>query len=157
MFRHALPIFLYCYFIQFLQLVQNESSVNDGEPAEFDIDILKSDANLYVEKLGENEIGISGIENSEQHDFKIDIHLQNIDKCEHLDEKVHLTYMFFDKHEVELTKNSENNQFPIDQTISIKLKSSLNDLILYFRNIFSLPIILVSQQNDIQGMYGTQA
>lgn len=132
--------------------MQDELIANDGENADFDVDILRSDANLNIQKLGENVISIGGIENSEQHLFEVTINLQNIDKCDHLDEKVHLNYMFFDKQKVELTKNSEDNQFHIDQTVSMKLKSSLNDLILYFRNIFSLPIIVASLQNNVEGM-----
>lgn len=136
------------------QLVQDaESPANDGEDKELDVDILKSDASLHVQKIGENEIGIVGIENSEQHEFKVDICLLHIDQSDHLDEKVDLAYMFFDKHNIELTKSSEDKQFHIDQTISIKLKSSLNDLILYFRNIFSLPIVLASHENNTKGMY----
>lgn len=134
-------------------MVQDEPPAIDGENAEFNVDILRSDANLHIQKLAENEISIGGIENSEQHQFKVDINLQNIEQCDHLDAKSDLIYMFFDKHKVELTKNSEDNQFYIDQTISMNLKSSLNDLILYFRNIFSLPIILASHENNIKGMY----
>lgn len=136
------------------QLVQDaESPGNDGDDKEIDVDILKSDASLHVQKLGENEIGIVGIENSEQHEFKVDICLLYIDQSDHLDEKVELVYMFFDKHNIELTKNAEDKQFHIVQTVSIKLKSSLNDLILYFRNIFSLPIDLASHENNIKGRY----
>lgn len=133
-------------------MVQDEPAANDGENTEFDVNILRSDANLQIQKIGDNEISIGGIENIEQHEFEVIINLQNIDKCDHLDEKAQLIYMFFDKHKVELTKNSEDNQFHADQTISMKLKSSLNDLILYFRNIFSLPIILALHQNDVKGI-----
>lgn len=124
----------------------------ENENVELEVDILKSNANLHLQKLGENEIGIVGIENSQQNEFVVDINLRHIDQCDHLDEKIDLIYILFDDHKMELLKNSENGQFHVDKTISIKFKSSLSDLIIYFRNIFSLPIILTSH-NDVNGMF----
>lgn len=118
----------------------------------FEFDILKSQANLHIQKFGENEINIVGIENSEQHDFEVNIQLRSIDQCDHLDEKIEMTYMLFDKHKLELNQNADDGQFHIDHNINIKLKSSLSDLVTYFRNIFSLPIILISHKNNLKGM-----
>lgn len=129
--------------------------VNDIDNLELNVDILKSNiqSNLHIQKVGENEINIVGIENSEQHEFIVEIYLRNIDQCEHLDDKIDLTYMLFDKHKLELSKSSEDGQFHIDQNVTLKFKSSLSDLIVYFRNTFSLPIILTSQENNLKGTF----
>lgn len=116
------------------------------------VDILRSNANLHVQKLGENEIGIVGIENNEQHQFLTEIHLRLIDQCDHFDDKIELVYNLFDEQKLELTKNTDDGQFHINQSISIKFKSSLSDLITYFRNIFSLPIVVASHKDEIEGM-----
>ena len=117
-----------------------------------EVDILKSNSSLHIQKTGENEINIVGIENGEQHEFIVDICLHHVDKCAHLDDKIDLIYKLFDEHKLELNKNPENGQFDIEQNITIKFKSALNDLIIYFRNIFSLPILLTSQNGSIKGM-----
>lgn len=139
----------------FFQLIEQSPESNDIENAEFEVDILKSNvhSNLHIQKVGENEINIVGIENSEQHEFIVEINVHNIDQCEHLDDKIDLTYMLFDKHHLELNKNTDDGQFHIDQNVTLKFKSSLNDLIVYFRNTFSLPIILTSHDNNLKGMH----
>lgn len=101
--------------------------------------------------MSENEISIIGIENTQQHEFVVDIHLRNIDHCDHLDDKIYLLFMLFDKQKIELSKNPQSGEFHINQTISIKFKSSLSDLIVYFRNIFALPIVLASIEDDAKG------
>lgn len=118
----------------------------------FEFDILKSHANLHLQKNGENEINIAGIENSEQHDFEVYIQLRSMDQCDHLDDKIEMIYMLFHKHKMDLNKNTDDGQFHIDQNIHLKLKSSLSDLVTYFRNIFSLPIMLTSHKNNLKGM-----
>lgn len=115
------------------------------------VDILRSNANLHVQKLGENEISIVGIENNEQHQFLAEIHLRLIDQCDHLDDKIELVYNLFDEQKLEFTKNTDDGQFHINQSIPIKFKSSLSDLIIYFRNIFSLPIVVASHKDEIEG------
>lgn len=115
-------------------------------------DILKSNSNLHIQKTAEKEINIVGIENGGQHLFIVDICLHHIDKCEHLDEKIDLVYKLFDEHKLELIKNPDDGQFHIEQNISIKFKSALSDLVIYFRNIFTLPIHLTSQNGNMKGM-----
>lgn len=135
-------------------MVEQELDTQDVGNADFEVDILESNghSNLHIQKFGENGINIVGIENSEQHEFIVDIHLHNIDQCEHLDDKIELTYMLFDEHKLELNKNTEHGQFHIDQNVTLKFKASLNDLIVYFRNIFSLPIILTSHDTNFKGI-----
>lgn len=132
--------------------MQHKLSIDLPEDAPFQVDILKSNSNLHVQKTGDNEINIVGIENNEQHEFLVEITLRHIDQCDHLDENIDLIYMLFDEHKLELNKNSENGQFPIDQTLSITFKSALSDLISYFRHIFSLPIVLATQNTNIKGL-----
>lgn len=135
-------------------MVQSEPGHVNRAAVESEIDILKSNANLHVSKVGENEIMIVGIENSEQHEFVVDINLRNIEQCDHLDEKIDLIYTVFDRHKVEINKNSEDGQFHIDHNVSVKFKASLSDLIVYFRNIFSLPIVLtLHDTDDINGTF----
>lgn len=133
----------------FFQLAQHKIDVNDVDNMELDVDILKSD--LHVQKVGDNEINIVGVENNEQHEFLVDICFSHIDKCEHLDDAISVTYMLFNEYKLELNKTTEDGQFHINHNISLKFKSSLNDLIAYFRNTFSLPIILTSHENRLKG------
>lgn len=135
---------------QLVQLETAPEAVTENEAHEGDI--LKSNSSLHIQKTGENEINIVGIENGGQHSFIVDICLHHIDKCEHLDEKIDLSYKLFDEHKLELNKNPDDGQFHIEQNISIKFKSALSDLIIYFRNIFSLPINLTSQNGNMKGM-----
>lgn len=133
-------------------MLQHEPSnaANDGAPKE--LDILRSYANLHIQKIGDNEISIGGIENSEQHEFVANIQLRNIDQCDHLDEKIEVIYTLFEEHKFECIKNSEDKQFHLDKTISIQFKSSMADLITYFRNIFTLPIFVTSLKDNIKGI-----
>lgn len=134
----------------FLQLVQLETEPIEVEKCE--IDILNSNSNLHIQKTGENEINIVGIDNGEQHVFIVDICLRYVDKCAHLDDKIDLIYKLFAEHKLELNKNPDDGQFHIDQNVNIKFKSALSDLIVYFRNIFSLPITLASRNGNTKGM-----
>lgn len=136
-------------FRNIFQLAQHKIDVRDVDDMKLEVDILKSD--LHVQKVGDNEINIVGVENNEQHEFLVDIYFRHIDKCEHLDDTIGVTYMLFDEHKLELNKSTEDGRFHIDHNIALKFKSSLNDLIAYFRNTFSLPIILTSHQNSLKG------
>lgn len=131
--------------------MQHEPPTKDADNINVQMDVLKSNANLHVQKLGENEISIVGIENSEQYEFVVEIHLRYIDQCDHLDDTIDLIYKLFDEQKLELHKNSEDGQFHIDHIITIKFKTSLSDLVIYFRNICSLPIVLASHKDDIKG------
>lgn len=135
--------------------MQPKPDTHDVDNMELETDILKSNvnSNLHIQKVGENELNIVGIENTEQHEFIVDIYLRFIAQCEHLDDKIDLTYMLFDKHTVELKKNTEDGQIHIDQNVTLKLKSSLSDLIVYFRNTFALPVVLTSQNNNLKGIF----
>lgn len=138
--------------MHYFQLVQLETTTETVEKVSHEVDILKSNSSLHIQKTGEHEINIVGIENDEQHEFIVDICLQHIDKCEHLDDKIDLIYKLFDEHKLELNKNPDDGQFHIEQNINLKFKSALSDLIIYFRNIFSLPIHLTSQNGNMKGM-----
>lgn len=115
---------------------------------------LKSEADLIVEKVGNNEISIIGIENTEQNDFVVEIRLNAIElTSECSEEKIQILYTLFDKHRANLRKDSENNQLTIDEIISMKIKSSLHDLFAYFRSIFSLPIEVLTS-DDAEKLIG---
>lgn len=131
--------------------MQHEPPTKDADNINVQMDVLKSNANLHVQKLGENEISIVGIDNSEQYEFVVEIHLRYIDLSDHLDDTIDFIYKLFDEQKLELHKNSEDGQFHIDHIITIKFKSSLSDLVIYFRNIFSLPIVLASHKDEIKG------
>lgn len=139
--------------MNYFQLVQLEIEPETLENVASEVDILKSNSSLHIQKTGENEINIVGIENDEHHDFIVDICLHHVDKCAHLDDKIDLIYKLFDDHKLELNKNPDDGQFHIEQNINIKFKSALSDLIIYFRNNFSLPILLTSQNGNTKGMW----
>lgn len=131
-----------CFFL--FQLEQLDTTKLDDEQAELQVNIIKSNANIHVQKLNNDVISIIGIDNNEQHEFVVNINLSCVNKCESLGNTLDLSYVLFSKHQFELSKNDDDGRFPVDQNISINFKSSLSDLILYFRNIFSLPIVLAS-------------
>lgn len=109
---------------------------------------LKSDTELLVERIGTNEINIASIENAEPNDFNVDIQLKTIDltsECSDGDE-FKIVYALLDKHSVQLCKDSEKSYLIVDERISIKIRSSLADLIAYFKRIFSLPVELYSSE-----------
>lgn len=133
-------------------MVQLETAPETAENMSHEVDILKSNSSLHIQKTGENEINIVGIDNGEQYEFIVDICLDHIDKCEHLDDKIDLIYKLFDEHKLELNKNPDDGQFHIEQKLNIKFKSALSDLVIYFRNIFLLPIQLMSQNGNMKGM-----
>lgn len=131
--------------------MQLETEPENAENVASKVDILKSNSSLHIQKTGDHEINIVGIENGEQHEFIVEICLHHIDRCAHLDDKIDLIYRLFDEHKLELNKNPDDGQFHIEQNISIKFKSALSDLVIYFRNIFSLPIHLTSQNGNTKG------
>lgn len=134
--------------------MQHTPTTDDNENLNLQVDILKSNANLHVQKIGGKEISVVGIENAEQYEFVVEIQLRHIDQCDKLDDKIQLTYKLFDEQKLELTKSTEDGHFHINQTIPIQFKSSLSDLIIYFRNIFSLPIVLAAHNDEIRGKLG---
>lgn len=131
--------------------LETEPETVEHVPSDSKVDNLKSNSSLHIQKVGENEINIVGIDNGEQHEFIVDICLCYIDKCAHLDEKIELIYKLFDEHKLELHKNPDDGQFHVDQIVNVKFKSALSDLIIYFRNNFSLPITLVAQNGNMKG------
>lgn len=126
--------------LTFRQLIPMESIAKESGPNN-----LKSDSDLLVEKLENNEINIVGIENTEQNDFVVEIHLETIELASECpDGEFELKYTLFDKQCVKIKKDLEKNRLIIDEINSIKFRSSLNDLMVYFKRIFNLPVELVS-------------
>lgn len=107
--------------------------------------------------MSNNEISIVGIENTEQNDFIVEICLKSIEPSSECSEnELKIVYTLFDKHNTTAHKSTENNKhFLIDETISIKIKSSLSDLIAYFRKIFNLPVELLAA-DKLLGEHQTQ-
>lgn len=117
---------------------------------------LKSQPDLLVDKVGNNEIHIVGIEQTtEQNDFIVEIILKRIEfKSECPEDDFQLSYTLFDKQILNAKRNSEQNALLIDEKISINLKSSLSDLVAYFKRIFNLPVELLSTNGENKLLLG---
>lgn len=117
----------------------------DIESKEHVLNNLKSQPDLLVDKVGSNEINIVGIERTtEQNDFIVEIILKRIEfTSECPDGDFQLSYTLFDKQISNAKRNSEKNGLLIDEKISMNFKSSLSDLVAYFKRIFNLPIELL--------------
>lgn len=110
---------------------------------------------MIIEKIGDNEINLVGIENMDQYEFIVTIYLRSINNAEHFGEKIHFGYTLFDSYQSEHTKNTNDEQFLIEKQLTIKIKCAYNDLITYFRNNFTIPINVTRTANDehILGKY----
>lgn len=134
----------------FLVKLPSENQQPDkSEETIANISNLKSNSDLFIQRLSENEIHLVGIENNDQNEFSVTIELSKIDGAENFNEKVNLVYTLFDKHQCELTKSSGNGQFSIDKILNIKINASYSDLIAYFQHIFTLAVNLTTiNEND---------
>lgn len=117
---------------------------------------LKSQPDLLVDKVGNNEIHIVGIEQTtEQNDFIVVIILKKIEFTSQCPEDdFQLSYTLFDKQILNAKRNSEQNGLLIDEKISITFKSSLSNLVAYFKRIFNLPVELFSTNGDNKLLLG---
>lgn len=111
---------------------------------------------MIIEKVGDNEIHLVGIENMDQFEFLVTIDLQSIDDGgEHVCEKIQFIYTLFEKHRSEHTRDTSNGQFSIGKQITVRIRSAYSDLIAYFRSNFKLPINItpINEDEHILGKY----
>lgn len=135
------------------KLIPVESDTKSKEHA---LNNLKSQPDLLVDKVGYNEIKIVGIESTiEQNDFIVEIILKRIDFTSEFPEgDFQLSYTLFDKQISNVNRNGEENGLIIDETISMNFKSSLSDLVAYFKRIFNLPVELLSINGENKLLLG---
>lgn len=135
------------------KLIPVEADVKSKEHA---LNNLESQPDLFVDKVGNNEINIVGIEQTtEQNDFIVEIILKRIEFISECPEgDFQLSYTLFEKQILNAKQNSEPNGFVFDETILINFKSSLNDLLAYFKRIFNLPIELLSTNGENKLLLG---
>lgn len=135
------------------KLIPVESDIKSKEHA---LNNLKSQPDLLVDKVGNNEINIIGIERTiEQNDFLVEIILKRIDFSSECPEgDFQLSYTLFDKQRTNTKRNAEKIELIIDETISMTFKSSLTDLVAYFKRIFNLPVELLSTNGENELLLG---
>lgn len=125
------------------------------ETLAIEISNLKSNSDLIIEKIADNEINLVGIANMDQYEFIVSINLRSINGAEHFGEQIHFGYTLFELHQSAHTKNTNDEQFLIEKQLTIKIKCAYNDLITYFRNNFTIPINVTRIEDDehILGRY----
>lgn len=112
-------------------------------------DLLHGTSDFNVKLVEANSIEINGIEKDDQHEFIVKIHLKTLEASAD-EEKMLLIYKLFKKIPVQVAKNVDNSCFIVNESIQLKFKSSLTNLVAYFRDIFHIPIEIV-QNNQISG------
>lgn len=116
---------------------------------------MKSNSDLIIEQVGDNQINLVGIENMDQYEFVVTIDLKSIDGADHYDDTIKLAYTLFDKRQSEHTRSATSKTFPIETQLTFRVRSSYNDLIVYFRSNFkvSVDVTPVKEDDHVLGKY----
>lgn len=109
---------------------------------------MKSKSDLIVERVGDNQIHLVGIENMDQYEFVVTIDLKSIDGAEHYSDTINLVCTLFDKRRSEHTKGAATKQFPLGTQLTFRVRSAYNDLIAYFQSNFTLSINVTPANED---------